>query len=533
MSKVVEKLIVGFEAAAAPAEMGEKLKVNAVISKAAFIYEKIRNAIDYQEEHLERKSAIYRIMRRKLLLERVIMENYLLEKYHHENIAEQLLLELIRGGYVRQDVSVKTVEVVDKIIQKYNLLFAKIREFEGRLKRRAFRYWLEIAAVEIENAVLPSIKEKAMANTMFSVYSPRIEIEQEMDEKEKELQIYLACHRVLYKWDEAMMRYLLLTLYYPEWNKAGEEMIAKIAGRIGKVATELEKQINHPRQKQIFYLLKKKAIVFWVLQDVLSENLKRAAAVFNNQEALEAEVKKAIMKRYKGVRAKLRRGVVRSIIYVFFTKMVLALALEFPMDYYLSGAVNFTSGAINIIFPPVLMFLVAILIRMPKKENMEKILEEVKAIALQGGLTKTFKLKPPLGRGLIMRFMFNLIYSLTFIFSLMVIFWGLNNIEFNFFSSLIFVLFLTLVSFFGLRIRRPVQDLLTIERRESIIGSTVDFVALPFVSMGRWMSGKFSKINVFAYFLDLIIEAPFKLLIEIFEDLFGFIREKKEDVLSE
>lgn len=295
----------------------------------------------------------------------------------------------------------------------------------------------------------------------------------------------------------------------------------------------LAKQINHPRQRQIFHLLKKKAIVFWVIQDVLAENIKRARPLFDNQEALEAEVKKAIAKRYKGVRAKLRRGVVRSIIYVFFTKMVLALALEFPMDWYLSGAINYTSAAINITFPPVLMFFVAIMIRMPKKENMEKILSEVKAIALQGGLSKTFKLKQPLGRGMVMRFMFNLIYSLTFIFSLFVIFWGLNNLDFNFFSSLIFVLFLTLVSFFGLRIRRPVQDLLTIDRRESIIGSIVDFVALPFVSMGRWISGKFSKINFFTYFLDLIIEAPFKLLIEVFEDLFGFIHEKKEEVMNE
>ena len=533
MSKIVEKIIAGFEEAAGPREIGEKLKVNAVISKAAFIYEKIRNAIDYQEEHLERKSAIYRILRRKLLLEKVILENYLLEKYHHENIAEQLLLELIRGGYLKQDVSVKMVDVVDKIIQKYNLLFAKIKEIEGRLTRQKFRYWLELASVEIESAVLPPIREKALINAMFNVYNPRLELVNGPEEKEKELQVYLACHRALYKWDEPMMRYLLLTLYYPDWLTADEEMIIRIANSVDKITTELEKQINHPRQKQIFHVLKKKAIIFWVIQDVLTENLKRAHALFENQEALEVEIKKAIAKRYKGVRAKLRRGVIRSIIYVFFTKMILALALEFPMDWYLMGAVNYTSGAINIAFPPILMFFVAILIRMPKKENAEKILEEVKAIALKGGLSKTFKLKEPLGRGLVMRFAFNLIYSLTFIASLMVIFWGLNRLDFNFFSSLIFVLFLTLVSFFGLRIRRPVQDLLTIERRESIIGSTVDFVALPFVSMGRWMSGKFSKINVLAYFLDLIIEAPFKLLIEIFEDLFGFIREKKEDVLSE
>ena len=218
---------------------------------------------------------------------------------------------------------------------------------------------------------------------------------------------------------------------------------------------------------------------------------------------------------------------------MFFTKMVLALALEFPMDWYLNGAINYVSVAINILFPPFLMFVVAILIRMPKKENTTKIVNEISQIALKQNEGKMYELKPFHGRSKISRYIFNLIYGLTFLFSIMMIFTVLYKWGFNFFSSLIFVLFLTLVSFFGMRIRRPVQDLLAVERRESIIGSIVDFFALPFVSMGRWMSGKFSKINVLAMFLDLIIEAPFKLLIEVFEDLFGFIREKKEEVMDD
>jgi len=532
MSKVISKIIKGFYEPAVEEDSGEKLKVNSVVGKAAFVYEKIRNAVDYQEEHLVRKNAIYRILKRKLLFEKVILENYLLEKYHHENMTRHLIMELMRAGYLTKDVPLKMVDVVDAIVQKYNKLITKIKETDGRVDRKTYRWLLEMTAVEIENALIPSHKEKALINAMFSVYNPRVEIN-DLEDKEKELQVYLACHKALYKWDDAMLRFLLLNLYYPNWKSPDAKLFVKLSADINEVRANFDKQLQSSWQKRIMKVLLKKAIIFWILVDVIENNKNEAEQIFDDPELLEAEIKKAINKRCKGVRVKLSRGVVRSIIYVFFTKMILALAIEFPMDWYLLGAVNYFTAAVNIGFPPVLMFLVAILIRMPKKENTNAIIEEIKNIALRDGDGKTFKLKYPLGRGGIMRFSFNLIYALTFVFSIIIIFWGLYQFGFNVVSSLIFVLFLTLVSFFGIRIRRPVQDLLTIDRRESIIGSIVDFFALPFVSMGRWMSGKFSKINVVAYFLDLIIEAPFKLLIEVFEDLFGFIREKKEDVMNE
>ena len=125
MSKVTDRLIKNFLEAEYRTPIDEILKVNAVIGKAAFVYEKVRNAIDYQEEHLIRKSAIYRILKRKLLLEKVILENYLLDKYHHENLPKQLLQELIRGGYIRDKVPVQMVKVVDDIIQNIIAFFCK------------------------------------------------------------------------------------------------------------------------------------------------------------------------------------------------------------------------------------------------------------------------------------------------------------------------------------------------------------------------------------------------------------------------
>ena len=43
----------------------ELIKVHLVTSAIAFMYEKIRTIVDYKEEHLLRKSAIFRILKRR------------------------------------------------------------------------------------------------------------------------------------------------------------------------------------------------------------------------------------------------------------------------------------------------------------------------------------------------------------------------------------------------------------------------------------------------------------------------------------
>ncbi|HMB25849.1 MAG TPA: hypothetical protein VKP03_00355, partial [Patescibacteria group bacterium] len=370
MSKITNRLIDNLLQGKTEQSSGDKLKINNVIGAAAIVYEKVRNAVDYQEEHLIRKNAIYRILRRKLLYEKVVFENYLLDKYHSDNMSKQLILELVRGGYIPKTVPEKMVDVVDEIVQKYEKLFSNIKETKGKVDKKTYRYFLELAAVELESALIPPKKEKAMANAMFSVYNPRLEFAAEdINKKQKELQVYIACYRALWKYDESMLRFLLLSLYYPEWKENDQELIIKLSNNVDKLIREFDKQINHPWQKLLQKILKKRAIVFWIIQDIVEANPDQAEEIFSDKERLENEIKKALTKRYKNVRVKLRRGVVRSIIYVFFTKMILALAVEVPLDIYLAGYINKVSMAINILFPPLLMFLVAIMIRMPKKEN--------------------------------------------------------------------------------------------------------------------------------------------------------------------
>jgi hypothetical protein len=534
LSKIVDNLISKFYSDKVDLGGGEKIKVNNVISKAAFVYEKVRTAIDYNEDHLIRKNAVYRILKRKMLVEKRILDNAIFDKYKSDELATQLLHELILGKYLPNNVvPVSIINKVDAVLERYAQLTIKIKEVQGKIDSELFNFLLEMEAVEVEALFDQTEKEKAMVRAMFSVVNPYVILQEGGDEKEKEMQLFVGIHRILYKWDDAMINYLLLTLYYPEWKKADETLITELATNIHKIKREIIYQTNHPIRRRMLRILSKKAIIFLVMQDVLTENPDNAKEIFSQPEKLQIEVKKACEKRYKGVRVKLSRGVLRSIIYVFFTKMILALAIEFPTDIYLHGAVNYAIAGINIIFPPILMFLVAIMIRMPPKENTDQIVKSIKSIAVGDYADKKYILNAKKSGGKIMKLIFNLIYVTTFVTCILVLFWFLHKVGFNVFSSFIFVLFLTLVSFFGIRIRRPVKELLTIDMRESLIGSVVDFFSLPFISMGRILSEKFSKLNFIAFFMDFIIDAPFKLLIEIVEGLFTFLKEKKDDVMAE
>jgi len=100
-----------------------KVHVDHFASRMAHVYESMRNMVDYKEEHLLRRSAIERMLKRRILLDQ-----------NQDKIAENLIRELIRARYVPNDkLPESKISGVQKIIDKYLLLieeqsFTKRRE---------------------------------------------------------------------------------------------------------------------------------------------------------------------------------------------------------------------------------------------------------------------------------------------------------------------------------------------------------------------------------------------------------------------
>ena len=84
-----------------------------------------------------------------------------------------------------------------------------------------------------------------------------------------------------------------------------------------------------------------------------------------------------------------------------------------------------------------------------------------------------------------------------------------------------------------MRLSATTREMVVLKRKENFFTSILDFFFLPIVRMGYWLSMNLSKINIAVFLLDFVIEAPFKLVIKVFEQWFAFLREKKEEVTSQ
>ncbi|MDD5043823.1 MAG: hypothetical protein PHD51_04180 [Patescibacteria group bacterium] len=507
-----------------------KIKVSEMISKIAFFYEKIRNVIDYREEHLLRKGAVERIIRRKLLIEGRLT----IEPQKEADIAKSLICELIRASYIPNESLPETkIGTVAKILVKYDALKKKIAATPHRETKKINNWLIGLMACEIEEELIPPTRDHALAETMYKLMNPLITVEGRPapEENEKNTQIYLAIYRNLLKYDHGMLDYLLWNLYWPEWRQGSEEAITKAADNIESIRRAIEIQKNHPLREKLNKICKKYSVLFIIFKDIIEENPDNIEDILANPAMLEEKVTKVCNKKYQGIRTKLRRSVLRSIIYIFITKMALALAIEVPFDLFITHQLHYLSLGINILFHPLLLLFIALSVRIPTEKNTKIIITSLKLLFYQHGEEKLkYIVKMPAKRGGFLQGIFTFIYALTFVISFGILVTILNKLHFSILSMLLFILFLSVVSFFATRIRKTAKELLVIKKTESIFTAFSDFFFTPIIHAGRWLSVNFSKINVFIFIMDVIIEAPFKIFIDISEQWFAFVREKKEEL---
>jgi hypothetical protein len=71
-----------------------------------------------------------------------------------------------------------------------------------------------------------------------------------------------------------------------------------------------------------------------------------------------------------------------------------------------------------------------------------------------------------------------------------------------------------------------------VERRENLVTFLIDLFYMPIILVGRWLSNNMSRVNVFIFVFDFIIEAPFKILVDVAEDWTKYVRERRDNMES-
>lgn len=502
-----------------------KIAVSQAVSFFALVYEKIRNAVEYREDHLIRRAAIERILNRRLTLN---------PQGKHE--AENVLRELLWARYFANG-SLGGKELIDiqLIIDRYLVLKRKIingRDIETQ--RFLSEHIIDLMTCEIEETLSPETANR-FSSYMFFIYQvlrKKVRIEG-LSEDQKDAYFLAALEKSFRKSDQPFQRYHLFITFYKPIHTYSDKELDKFAAKAPAIFKKIDETVTNTYVDSLTRFTRKQLPPFLILFSILKDKGAEAEAIISDKVSLWKIVDETCREKYQQLNSRVRSLAIRSFIYVFLTKMVFALILEVPVSQWLYNEVNMRSIGINTLFPPILMLLIVSVFKIPGEENTKNIFSRIMEIIDADTSFETnisYMPKKGIERKPILIFGFTIFYSLTFMVTLTLIYEGLLLLEFNMISIAVFIFFVCLVTFFSYRVKQIVNEYRLAEK-EGVLTPIIDFFFMPILSLGKFFSGGLARLNFMIFILDFLIEAPFKLIFEVVEEWITFVKKRKEEII--
>jgi len=473
------------------------------VETLAGVYEKARNALEYRADNLVRRAAIERILKRRMFLDK-----------NPESLASDLLTELKWARYLSADeVKASRKPELARILEKYTSYNGQIIPAEWIVK---------IASAEIEEFFNLNRDYSQFTFFAFQAVKQKITIPNE----NLDLLTYFAVDKVYAGSDNEQIAYHIISLA----GKIIDSQKLEEGWKLFNLAkdSKLLPRINKFVRRQMPPLV--------LLRDIYFYNPSDFKLIISNQTKFLARAEDVLKNQLEQMSGKIATAGVRSIIYVFLTKMVLAFGLEVPFEIFVYGQLNKFPLILNIVFPPLLMWITTMQIHVPTTKERETLVARTWYVVENFDSLKNEEdlLTPENAenKASLAYYIFSTLYTIFFIGVFALIFYVLGLIGFRFFSKLIFIFFLTIIAFFAYRISQIAKVYFWKNQgRES--SSLTDTIALPILTIGSLLSIGLSKLNFLAFALDFILEAPFKLILGFVDDWVQFLSMKKEEQILE
>ena len=496
----------------------EKITVNDLVSKVAYFYEKFRTAMDYGSEETIPRRAIGRMLSRMLFLGR-----------NSKSLANDLVRELIWAGYFpNATVPQSLIERVTHSIDLYLTLEQRIIKKKSLKGDDINEFILEILSCEIFYVLIPNKQKEAVSNFLFQIMKNSVEIEQD-DQQTRDIQVFIAVRKSFARDDIAFLRYKLFTQIF---GRLTEDNLEKVVTNFENGYKEIKKQLSYKGKEKILNHIKKKTPPFLILYDILSEDKGYIKTLALNDEALRQRVFDACDKRYRIIKRKVRTAIVRSVIFILFTKAIIGLSIEGTFESIVFKKVQWSSIFLNTVIPPLIMAGVGISIKTPNEENSKAIYEDIRIILFEENpmLLNVLVIKKSQEKSMSLRdYIFSILWLLSIMLTFGIIWFILGILHFNIISKFIFVFFIAIISFLSYRIYQTAHSY-TVVRKKNILTPIFEFFFIPIIRVGQSLTEGFSQINFILLIIDFIIEAPFKGLIGFFEQWFLFVATKREEL---
>lgn len=500
------------------------IKVDKVVARIAALFERIRDIVDWREEHLLRRSAVERILRRRLIL-----------REPNEPLAVLVVKDLIRGGYFPNGkIPESKIDEVKILLNKYLFIIDRFN-YPEKKQANLFKDWLfNIAACEIEALLDSPIREEALIDYMVAKIKEGLKIKNERLIVEKENLIFIGVCQALFKLDQSFITYQLIKKFIPNWSRLKIErdlpVLEEFIDNLPKWHEKITKLFSHPFGKKFYWLCENNDTPFLILGDVINDVVaNKEIEKIKDLTKLELLALAKYRVRLANQRKKAERAAFFSTVSIFLGKMLLAFAIEMPFDIYITQQFDLLTLGLNIGIPPILMgILVAFGLKPPSSKNENKVIEEVKKL-FTNEATK-YEMALPISYSLSFKAFLGLLYFLGTVTTFGLIIYGLTKLNFSYFSQVIFIFFVSLIAFSGSRIRQHSRELVIEEPTTGFFQSVLDFFTLSILELGRWLSGQLARIKPVAVLFNILIELPIHFFIDFIEQWRVFLREKKEEI---
>ena len=503
-------------------------EVNPLVSEMAVWYEKLRNALEYQEEEVILRAAIARILRRRLVLGK-----------KNEPVAEPLIRELIWAKYFPENtipaVLVRQIEEkigfylqLREVIYKQSLLLRSKKQ--NYLTNGTVDEWInQLMSSDIENVLHKQPAKDYLISFAFKIFKSKINIYGESEET-RDAQVYIAIKKAFAKEDLAMLRFGLFQQIYGELN---EKNVERIGEKFIDGYKEINKQLEHPLKDAVYSYVRRYMPAFFILFDIFETHKGNMHSLVQDEKSFEGVILKACENRYKQISRKISTAIMRSIIFILLTKAVFALLVETTFERMLYGDVKWMAIGINILSAPVLMFFTTFFIKSPGKENSFKIVESIKDILVEENsqLIKPIELdrkKAHTKASFVL--IYGILWMIAVVMGVFAINYVLNFLEFPFISKMVFFFFLAIVSFLCYRISQIPRMLMMQREKQGVRSLLFDFFFVPFIQIGKALTVGIAQINIFLFIFDYLIEAPFKEIFSFIEQWLFFLRSQRESL---
>lgn len=472
----------------------------------ASAYEQLRNAAEYSEEHLLLQRAIKRFYRR----------NFLVLRRGSSGLGQELITELILAGYL-QNGSVGTVagRDFDGLAETYLNAIDGLKQL-GTHADTVTKWVMACLATDIELRLRPHMRNRAFMAVAFQHFLRAIDrgqFSQSEDAADYELCLYVAIHLAITKSDIDIVRADICSMYGVTPNQF--EQFTRLNQRVdhifhSKLTAELRRLVgNH-------------GAPFRILRAMIASRADLPTLLYDRSGFLDA-YRWQISQEYAALEKRLDAALVKSIVFIFITKMLIGVALEVPYDLLRHGYIAWFPLLINLVAPPLYMALLRFSVSMPRKSHVEELTKAIDN-SLYDVEPNRIVYRPRrnigYGRQLVYTFLFGVPIALLFV--------ALYALHFNWLQMVIFFVFFSTASSLAFRLNAQAREMEITHRSSGLLASIRDFIQVPFVIMGQWLSSKYQQFNFVSRLLDIVIELPLKVVLRLVRQWISFFDEQRE-----